>query len=189
MTYTNLDLCSKALIKIGANSIASFDEGTAEAEVANNLYQMVCDGMLASYPWNFALRQKKLPRLNATPIADYKFIYILPQDCLRIISAGIGNKSRGLEYRISNNQLHSNIENIVITYISKVAEQDFPPFFANVLVSRLASEFCLSLTESTSRAEFLIKRCEDELKKAKLLDSQQSTPKTFEDFSLLEARL
>ncbi len=38
MALTSIALCSRALLKIGAGTIASFDEGTAEAEVAANLY-------------------------------------------------------------------------------------------------------------------------------------------------------
>lgn len=188
MHNTNIDICSKALIKIGATSISSFDEPTAEAEVAQNLYDISKTSLISSYPWNFAIKQTKLNRLNQTPVSDYQFSYMLPNDCLRIISAGSTYKSKGLEYRIFNNQLQSNYQDIVITYIADIIAEQLPVFFTEVLIAKLAAQFCLPLTESTSRAEFLTKRFEEELKKAKLLDSQQSTPKAFEDFSLLEAR-
>ena len=63
MAYTDISICSNALLKIGAESITSFLDGTAEAEVAANLYPMIRDGLLASYPWSFAVGQKSLPRL------------------------------------------------------------------------------------------------------------------------------
>ena len=56
------------------------------------------------------------------------------------------------------------------------------------LIARLAAEFCLPLTESTSRAEFLMKIADEEFKKSKLVDAQQERPKAIEDFTLVEVR-
>ncbi|MBT4890046.1 MAG: hypothetical protein HON65_10885, partial [Rhodospirillales bacterium] len=83
MALSSIALCSRALIKIGAMSITSFEEGTAESEVAANLYSSVRDGLLSSHPWNFASAQVTLARLNADPIADYAYAYQLPVDFLR----------------------------------------------------------------------------------------------------------
>ncbi len=54
MALSAIALCSRALLKIGAATIASFDEGTAEAEVANNLYGPIRDKLLAAHQWSFA---------------------------------------------------------------------------------------------------------------------------------------
>lgn len=188
MSYTNISLCSKALIKIGASTIASFEEGTAEAEVAANLYPGIRDGLLSSYPWSFAVAQTQLARLENVPVADFKYAYLLPADMLRIISAGHGGRGRGLEYRIHENRLHTNLPSVTLTYIFRPDESIFPPFFTEALVARLAAEFCLPLTESTSRAEFLSKTAETAIGKARSIDAQQATPSRFEDFTLVEVR-
>lgn len=186
--YTDISLCSKALLKIGASTISSYTDGTAEAEVAANLYPLIRDGMISSYPWSFATAQMTLPRLAEQPLADYKYAYQLPHDLLRIVSAGIGTRGRGIEYRVKENTLHTNAEKVNLTYIYQPGENNFPPFFCDALVAKLAAEFCLPLTESTTRAEFLEKMAEDELNRARLIDSQQATPRKFEDFTLVEAR-
>jgi hypothetical protein len=67
--------------------------------------------------------------------------------------------------------------------------RDFPAFFVSALVARLAAEFCLPLTENSNRAERLARLADDELRLARLVDSQQSTPGKVEDFTLIEARL
>ena len=59
----------------------------------------------------------------------------------------------------------------------------------SALVARLAAEFCLPLTENSTRAERLARLADDELRLARLVDSQQSTPAKVEDFTLIEARL
>lgn len=186
--YTDISLCSKALLKIGASTIASYEDGTAEAEVASNLYPVIRDGLLSVYPWSFAVAQTSLGRLAENPLADYQYAYQLPNDLLRIISAGGHGQGRGLEYRVSETTLHTNSKRVNLTYIFRPAESSFPAFFADALVSRLAAEFCLPLTESASRAEYLAKKANDDITKARLIDSQQATPQRFEDFTLVEVR-
>ena len=75
-----------------------------------------------------------------------------------------------------------------LTYIFRPHESLFPAYFCELLIARLASEFCLPLTESTTRSEYLQKTFQELEKRARLTDAQQSTPQRFEDFSLVEAR-
>ena len=189
MTYTNIGICSNALLKIGAEGITSFEDGTAEAEIACSLYPMLRDGLLSSYPWSFAKAQKTLPRLYNVPVADYQYAYLLPNDFLRVISAGSGSRGRGIEYRIFENRLHTNAPEVTLSYIVRPHENAFPAFFCEALIAKLAAEFCLPLTESTSRAEMLNRQADELQAKARLIDAQQSSPRTFEDYSLMEARL
>lgn len=188
MTYTSISLCSKALLKIGASTITSFEEGTAEAEVAANLYPYIRDGLLSSYPWSFAVAQVRLARLETSPLADYNYSYLLPSDFLRIVSAGSGGRGRGLEYRIVEDCLHTNLQEVNLTYIARPDENIFPAYFCEALINKLAFEFCIPLTESSSRAEFLSRIAEDSISRARSIDAQQATPSRFEDFTLVEVR-
>ncbi len=188
MALTDIALCARALIKLGAKPINGFDDGTAEAEVAAALYAPVRDGLLSAHPWNFATTQTTLAQLADAPLADYANAFALPTDFLRALSAGSGARGRGLAYRLSGASLHCNSPAVVLTYLRRPPEPDFPPFFDLALIARLAAEFCLPLTESTSRAEMLARLAEDELRRARTVDSQQDTPPRLEDFTLIEAR-
>lgn len=188
MALSSIALCSRALLKIGASTIASFSEGTAEAEVAANLYPSIRDALLSSHPWNFATGQIALARLSAQPVADFQYAYQLPGDFLRALSAGVTGRGRGLDYRIAENRLHTDSEQAVLTYVFRPAETDFPPFFDAALIARLAAEFCAPITESTARAELLFKLAEDEFRRAKLIDGQQDTPSAIESFPLVDVR-
>jgi len=188
MAYTKIDLCSRALVKLGAKAIASFNEATAEAEACVQLYEPTVESLLAAYPWRFALEKAKLARLVANPTADYQYAYQLPNDCVRVLSAGNSAKSQGLHYKIVGDTLHTNAEDVVISYISRPDESSFPPFFSNALIAKLAAELCLPLTESTTRTDYMYARAEEEFKMAKLTDSQQDVPSCFQDFSLIEVR-
>lgn len=188
MALSAVALAGRALLKIGAAAIQSFEEKSAEAEVAGALYAPVRDALLSSYPWSFATRQASLARLEAAPVADFRHAFQLPADLLRALSAGRSPTGRGLDYRIAERRVHTDAESVVLTYVFRPAESDTPAFFDQALIARLAAEFCIPLTESTSRAETLARLAEDELRRARLVDSQQDVPPRFEDFSLIEAR-
>jgi hypothetical protein len=188
MALTALILCSRALLKLGAQTIASFDEGTAEAEVAANLYPTVRDALLSSHPWSFATGQASLPRLDAAPAADFRYAFQLPPALLRVLSAGGPGRGEGLLYRIQENRLHTDAEQVTLTWIFRPEESAFPPFFAAALIARLAAEFCLPLTENAARADVLHRLAEAELRHARTLDSQQAPPRALRDFPLITAR-
>ena len=188
MALTALALCSRALLKIGAQPIASLDDGTAEAEVAANLYPAMRDALLSLHPWSFATAQEALPRLAATPTADFASAFQLPAGFLRVLSAGPPGSGRGLQYRILEGRLHTDADQVTLSYIFRPDEAAFPAFFAAALATRLAAEFCIPLTEATSRAQLLFNQAEIELRAARHADSAQATPRRLQDFPLITAR-
>lgn len=188
MALTAIGLCSRALLKIGATPLTGFDEGTAEAEVAAALYGPTRDALLSARAWSFATAQAALPRLATEPVADYAHAFQLPADFLRALSAGAASRGRGLDYRITGRALHAASASAVLTYVFRPAEEDFPAFFDQALIARLAAEFCIPLTENSSRADGLHHLAEAEFRRARLIDAQQDVQPGFEDFSLIEAR-
>lgn len=188
MALTAIDICSRALLKVGARTISSFDEGNLEAEVAANLYPIVRDALLSAHPWNFAITFEDLPRLAEAPKADFDGAFALPNDCLRVLSAGPLGASRGLVYRVIGRALYANASAVTVSYVGKPSEEIFPAFFDMVLIAQLAAEFCIPLTENTSRWESLRQFAEAEFRRAKLIDSQEETPPRIDDFTLLQGR-
>jgi hypothetical protein len=188
MALSSINLSSRALLKVGAHTIASFDEGTVEAEVAASLYPTVRDGLLSAHPWNFATVQVNLPELASSPVADFTNAFQLPSDCIRVLSAGTSGRGQGIRYRIVKRELHADAAEVVLTYIARPDEMDFPPFFDLALIAQLAAEFCIPLTDSTTRWEGLQRVADVELRRAKLIDAQEDTPPAVEDFTLLEGR-
>lgn len=188
MALNDIALCSRALIRLGAAPITSFDDNTAESEIAGALFAPVRDALLSAYPWTFAVGQMALTQSETDPVADYQNAFALPNDFLRAISAGGGGRGRGVNYRITRNMLHTNEENVVLTYIFRPDEEEFPPFFDMALINRLAAEFCIPVTESTSRAETMYRLAEREFERARQIDSQQDSPNAIEDFTLIDVR-
>lgn len=188
MALNDVALCSRALIRIGAAPITSFDDGTAESEIAGALFGPVRDALLSAYAWSFASGQVALTQLETEPVADYSYAFQLPNYFLRALSAGNGGRGRGLNYRISRGALHTNASEVVLTYIFRPEEEEFPPYFDQALITRLAAEFSIPVTENTSRAEAFYTLAEREFQRARQIDAQQDSPNRIEDFSLIKAR-
>lgn len=188
MALNDVALCARALIRIGAAPITSFDDGTAESEIAGALFAPVRDALLSAYGWSFATGQAELSQLSSAPLADYDYAYGLPNDFLRALSAGAGTRGRGLNYRIARGALHTNADSVILTYIFRPEEEEFPPYFDAALIARLSAEFTIPVTENTSRAEAHFKIAQGEFERARQIDAQQDTPGKIEDFSLIKAR-
>jgi len=188
MALNDVALASRALIRIGAAPISSFDDGSVEAEIAGALFGPVRDGLLSAYAWGFATGQLNLTELATPPVADYDRAFQLPNDYLRALSAGTGHKGRGLNYRIARGALHTNAADVILTYIFRPEEEEFPPYFDQALIARLAAEFCIPITESTSRTETLFSLADNEYKRARQIDAQQDTPNAIEKFPLVDIR-
>lgn len=188
MALTDVQIASKALVRIGAKPISSFSDTTTEAEIANTLYAITRDELLSSYAWSFATAQSVLEQSETDPVADYDHAYDLPFDFLRALSAGTNGKGRGLDFRINQDKLHTNADSVLLTYVYLPDESAFPPFFSAALIARLSAEFVIPITESTSRAEAFLKISEDSFAKARQVDAQQDTPSRIEQFSLIDAR-
>ena len=176
MAKNKIDLVNRALVSIGATPIQGFNENTSEAMVLKESYDGIRDGLLSSYQWRFAIKTKKLQLLNVDDKGLYNFS--LPADCLRIL------KVNANQYQIHNNILITTTQNIEVDYIFRPEEENFPPYFDNVLVFRICAEICLPLTDSTTRTEFLFRRYENEFKQARLVDASQEM-NTNLDFNIL----
>ena len=48
MSITAIDLCSRAVLLIGANAIQSFEDGTRESNVCSSIYELVRDTLFAN---------------------------------------------------------------------------------------------------------------------------------------------
>lgn len=188
MHLTAADLCAAALLKLGARPIASLDDPSIEAACCRRLYPIARDALLVAHPWSFTLAAARLTPDAEPPLAEFGRSFALPADHLRTLSAGVGPSARGLTYRIRGARLLADADSVVVSYQRRPDEAEFPALFVQPLVTRLAAELCIPVTEGTARAGELLQLAELELRRARLADSQQGTPRALEDFTLIAAR-
>jgi hypothetical protein len=172
---TKIDLCSRALLKIGEKPIASFEDDTAAAKIAKSLYDAAIDAMLSGYNWRFATKKYRLGKTQSGTFA-------LPADVLRVV----GCDRR--DYQIAGRAITADADEIEITAIARIGPESFPPYFAAAAATKMAMEFCIPLTGNQNTLALLNALHENEMRAAKFIDSASAAIRPIDDFSLLSAR-
>ena len=141
---SEVQICNRALIKIGAKTILSFADDSKRARLCSTIYADERDTLLRSHPWNFAIRRKSLALLQeVTPNWDYT--YQLPTDCLRVIYPDVQIHL----YRIENCRLLTNVLLDYVRYIIRVDDPNkFDASFTSTLACKLAMELAKPITDN-----------------------------------------
>jgi len=210
MASSPVEICNSALLKLGAERIATFLENNKRARLCSERYDGLRKEVLRAHPWNFAIKRASLNQLVSTPEFEYSFEYQLPADCLRVIktqeegSAGNiilvqaiggnhlefgGGLSSVPHFKIEGRKLVTNSTAVKILYIKD--EEDttlFDPSFDDALAARIAAEFAYALVQSNSLQANMFALYESSLAKAKTRDGQEGSPDDLQADFFVNAR-
>lgn len=189
MAADAITLCSRALLKLGAAPIASFADGTPEVELAAMLYPATRDAKLAAHAWRFATATAESPqRADAAPAGHgYSYAHNLPEAALRVLAVTTPAGAR-ISHALAGTAVYSNRRAIAVRYIARTDPAVWPPYFDEAVTAALAAEMCLPLTERLDRADALHRQAEQALRRARLIDTHQDSPRQAGGFALAEAR-
>lgn len=166
-TVSALEICSRALMLLGHSSISTFDDAGAGATVSKAMYESSLNSLIASHRWNFTKKSASLNRLVAAPVHTWNYQFQLPTDYLTMIKT-----SDGSDYDIQRDKLLSNQTAVIIDYVFRPDETQFPPLFTETLEYYLASKFAIPVTDSATKADVYMNFYNQQIKKAKAVDSQ-----------------
>jgi hypothetical protein len=171
-----IDICSRALILIGADPITSFDDGNTEALVAVNMYEDVARASLVNSRWRFATNQAVLNLLTAAPTGRYDRAYQLPSDTLMLHAVTVNDLP--IDYQIYGSKVFSDTDPsdvVVADYTFRAEEQDWPSYFTIAVEYALAVVFSTSIARDSTLAALMQSQGQNAMAKARSLDSQQQT--------------
>jgi hypothetical protein len=145
----DIDICNLALDHIGQGAITSIEPpSTKEEAIMARWYDIVRRVCLREYVWNFARRRTVLAADTEVPAFDYTTQFLLPVDCLRVLSLGgvqgsypISDFDINGRYIFTNNQLNSSSATgaLNLRYISDVTDvTQMDSLFINIFAMRLA---------------------------------------------------
>lgn len=170
-------MCSRAMVLVGGNKIASFSGTSTEETIAEELYEVTLLGLLSDYRWRFASDYIELNRLSEMPIHKWTAQYQLPADVTVIYGCyGDGEK---IEFdRVREKILCDAMpeEQVVLHVGFRPDEAEFPPYFETVLVFRLAAVFAVPIAEDTQKAAFYEGVAMRKFAAAKAIEAQGRTP-------------
>ena len=181
MANSKFDICNKALVLVGANTITSFNQSTTESKVANNLYESTLENLLTRCRWRFASKQKQLSKNTTNPDARYESTYAMPNDALVIHTVTVADDV--IKYDRYGQNLFTDTtssDTVIADYTFQPSESDFPPYFKQTLVFELASLFAGAIARNDQLSELYHKRSIAQLAIAKGLDAQAQTTRRME---------
>ena len=171
-----VDVCSRALILIGAEPITSFDDGNNEALIASNMYEDIARSSLVNTRWRFATNQAVLNRLSDAPTGRFDAAYQLPSGWLMTHTVTVNDTP--IEYQTYGNKLFCNETSsaeLVLDFTYRADEQNWPSYFTVAVEYELASVFAVGLARDQSLAQLMSQQASISLVKARNLDAQQQT--------------
>lgn len=131
MATSEVQICSNALLLLGAQPINSFDEDSDRALLVSNLWPNALDAILRSHPWNCAIAREQLAPEATTPAFDYAYRFTLPGECLRVLS--IGEKGENPQFEIEGRRVLYDEALLNLRYIYR--NEDIPSW-DSLLVDR-----------------------------------------------------
>ena len=175
-------IAQKALEMIGANTIASFDDGTPEANFMKLMYEEIVSVALSEHPWSFAsaLSDISSNRLAAEPEALWDAKYTIPVDLslTAVHAVYIGDVPQRYDRFEGDIYIDaSSGDTVVIRYGFRASESTWPDYFRVYIIAKVALFAAISITRN---AEVIQAMGQMEAKlgsDARLRDSQSRTAK------------
>ena len=125
-----IDICSRALILIGAEPITSFEDDTSEALIAGNMYEDIARTNLTSTRWRFATNQSVLNRLTDAPTGRFNSAYQLPD---HLFVHAITVNDFAIEYNIYGDKAFcdaSESDTLIADFTFRANEVGWPSYFS-----------------------------------------------------------
>ncbi len=201
------EVINRALVKIGANTIASPGEESEQARKASLVFKTLVQGELRRQAWSFAKKRATLAPLASPPGGtDYAEGYNLPEDCLRLITlngnwvfSSIRETNGGslpayaIEGRVlltGNNRRATGESAAYVVYVSDVSENVavWDANFVEAFACRLAAELVQSITKNMTLKQSLKQDYLEALKEAKRTNAIELPPQSLPDESWVLAR-
>lgn len=205
MAASEVDICNRAIQKVGGQPITSLSDSSSSARAVNRCYEMLRDAELRSNNWNFAIKRTSLAASVTAPSWGFSKQYPLPSDFLRLISIRdhygvsetIGTLGQNeVDYSIESGDgdarsiLTNSSSPIYIRYVARVENTGlFDPLFSEALASKIAMEIVEEITNSNSKKQTLIEEYKMIIKQARYCDSIETAGEALIESDWLIARL
>lgn len=154
---SEVDICNRALQKLGAKRITALTDDSVNARSCNAAYEIVRDAELRAHPWNFAIARASLAADSTAPSWGRAKSYELPADYLRLLPPYPEDNSNALDWQVEGRKVYTDdTAPLYIRYIKRVSDTSlFDALFVEALSTKLASELCEEITQSNAKKEGL----------------------------------
>lgn len=138
-----VEIINIALARLGESPIQSLDEGSTPANAAKQLYDTERQATLRDYPWNFALKQVSLARVEETSFG-FHTAFALPADCLRAVRLLGVNGENVARFAVRAEKVYADPESVTLEYVADVEDTGrFDAKFVEAFSYKLAAALAM----------------------------------------------
>jgi len=168
-----VEICNRALQKLGAKRITVITEDSVNARACNNAYESLRLAELRSHPWACATKRAALAASSTEPLFVKANSYPLPSDYVRLLPNDDGYNYNSLDWQIEEgNIITDDSAPLNIRYVYDLTDpQIMDPLFREALSSRLALELCEELTQSNQKKESLRQDYKESIREARRVNA------------------
>lgn len=177
---SKVELCSLALIEIGHAPITDLAEENERAQTCALKFPGVLDEVLREHPWNATMIRQQLAQDSTGPGFGWDFAYTLPTDpwCVRVWETSI-DENRAV-WAVEGRQLLCNEATVSIAYSGRPTDMNLlDALQSRAVVLLLAHELTYALTGKRQVASDLRALYEDQLKRAKSVNDQERSKRSY----------
>lgn len=175
---TKLEICSKALVLLGAEPLQSFYDKSLSATLCKEMFPIIYSSCLSDKSWHFAERSIILSKNVSTPLYNFKYSFQLPADFIRLSAISVAeHRQTYTDFKLEGNSLYSNCDALYLTYIAEVPTEDLPSFFIEYLIYSLCGSIVMSLYEDVQKVGYFQSLAEKFRTRARTIDSKNTFAK------------
>lgn len=197
---SKIQICNRALSKLGAERITSLDDDVKAARAMKSAYDFVLEAELRAHNWNFSIRRAELAALSSAPVWGFSYQYALPVDFLKLIEIrDLYPNANVQDYRtapaplwqVEGGVLMSDAEApLYIRYVARVSDTNsYDASFSEAMACRLAAECAEEITEASGKVQTAWKLYERAIMDALRADAIEQPSEWMMDDSWIVGRI
>ena len=156
MAETDVTICARALVLLGASPINSLEETTDGARICALVYPNLKNSIMSRYGWRFLMTKKALTRDATAPVGEWLYSYLIPGEALSIPHAvfyASGDKLPAGEFEVFGRRVYTDYPTLFMDYVTARPENEWPAWFVDLVTKALCAEIAFSITDQQSVAD------------------------------------
>jgi len=165
---SDVEICNLAMIRLGAETITSLSQNSANARRCAAVFELARDAELRKHVWNFAREKARLAADTTPPPFGYGYQYPLPTDFLRLHP-----DVEAADWQIEGGYiLTDDGAPLDVTYIKRITDTSlFDAIFDDALAWRIATDLAEEITQSNTKKAAAQEGYRDTIREAKRVNA------------------
>ena len=189
---SEVSICRTALLRLGDSSINSLDEQTNRSILCKNLYDQARDFIIRRHVWNSCVTRVALAPLATAPPFDYAYQFLLPANCLRVLSVGFADEGLTpwkVEGSTSGRIILCDENPCYLRYVFQNTDPaTWDPGLIEAVTDYLTELLAYPITKSLGVVEVMTAKKERDGKVSRSIDGLEDVPETSTDAQFIAAR-